>query len=142
VLAAGRLADGGWAVGTDRGLVLTDVRLDWTEVAHAEWDADSSTLRVQPMPTGGRRPGLLLLELDAPGLLPELLRERVTASIVASRHVPVRGRAGARVVARRSSGSSELAWQVVVDRGLDADDPAVQVAVERAIAAMKSELGT
>jgi hypothetical protein len=141
VLAAGRVSGGGWAVGTGTALVLAGHRLDWTDVAHAEWDPDATTLRVQPMPGGAQRPAVVVVELDDPGSLPEVLRERVTASIVASRHVAVRGQAGVRVVARRPSGGQALAWQVVADRGIDPDAPDVRAVVEATIAAMKIELG-
>ena len=40
--------------------------------------------------------------IDEPGRLLELVRERVTASVVLQRHVPVDGRRGVRVIARRA----------------------------------------
>jgi len=71
----------------------------------------------------------------------EVVFERVTASIVASRHVPVQGRAGVRVVARRDPGQDDPVWQVVVDRGLDPADPRVGAASEAVIADLRRELG-
>lgn len=141
VLAAARLADGSWAAATPNALLLVGLRLDWISTAHAEWDHESSTLQVQEMPTGGTDAAIHRLVLEAPGLLPEVVFERVTASIVASRHVPVQGRAGVRVVARRAPGQDDPVWQVVVDRGLDPADPRVDAANEAVIADLRRELG-
>ena len=63
------------------------------------------------------------------------------ASIVATRHVAIQGRAGVRVVARRAPGEEALVWQVVVDRRLDPADPVVRAAGEAAIADLRRDLG-
>jgi hypothetical protein len=141
VLAAARLIDGTWVAATQDGLLLPGRRLEWASVAHAEWADDGATLTVDELVTAGGDRGTWRLVLDEPGRLPEVVRERVTASIVASRHTSVRGRAGVRVVARRARGSDELVWQVVVDRELDPADPGVQAASVAAIADLSRELG-
>ena len=141
VLAAARLTDGSWAAATPTALLLGGLRLAWVATAHAGWDHESATLRVEELRTGEGEATTHLLALDEPGLLPEVVFERVTASIVASRHVPVQGRAGVRVVARRAPGQDELVWQVVHDRGLDATDPRVDELSAAAIADLRRELG-
>ncbi len=139
VLASARLADGTWVAATRRALLLPGRRIEWVTIAHAEWSDEDDALRVDQM--GGRDgPERHRLVLDEPGRLPEVLRERVTSSIVASRHIPVEGRAGVRVVARRVPGQDELVWQVVVDRELDPEDAAVQAAGETGIRALRREL--
>ena len=50
--------------------------------------------------------------IDEPGRLLELVRERVTASVVLQRHVPVDGRRGVRVIARRAPGGAGSALVV------------------------------
>jgi hypothetical protein len=141
VLTAARLVDGTWVAATQDALLLPGRRLAWVDVVHADWADDGATLTVDEIVTEGGDPVTSRLVLDEPGRLPEVLRERVTASIVASRHAAVRGRAGVRVVARRAPGSDELVWQVVVDRGLDPDDPAVQAAGVATIAELRRDLG-
>lgn len=141
LLTAARLIDGTWVAATRDALVLPGRRLQWASVAHAEWADDGATLTVDMLATAEGDPDTYRLVLDEPGRLPEVVRERVTASIVASRHVAVRGRAGVRVVARRAPGSDELVWQVVTDRGLDPADPGVRAASEAAIAELSRELG-
>jgi hypothetical protein len=141
LLAVARLADGSWAAATRLALVLPGRRVDWSAVAHAEWSDEKSELRVDQLRTADSAPETLRLVLDEPGRLPEVVRDGVTSSIIASRHTPVEGRAGVRVVARRVPGDDELLWQVVVDRGLDPADPRVQAVSETAVVELRRELG-
>jgi hypothetical protein len=140
VLASARLSDGTWVAATPRALLLPGRRIDWVTVAHAEWSDEDDALRVDQMHGPEGLPERHRLILDDPGRLPEVLRERVTSSIVASRHIPVTGRTGVRVVARRVPGQDELVWQVVVDRELDPADQRVQAAGETGIRALRREL--
>lgn len=141
LLAVAPLADGAWVAATPLALVLPGRRVDWSTVAHAEWSDTETALRVDQLATGGAPAETHRLVLDQPNRLPEVVRERVMASIVASRHTPVEGKAGVRVVARRVPGDDELIWQVVVDRGLDPADPRVQAVSETAVADLRRELG-
>lgn len=141
LLTAARLTDGTWVAATQRALLLPGRRVEWTTITHAEWSDDGATMTVDELGTGGGDPVTSRLVLDEPGRLPEVVRERVTASIVASRHTAVRGRAGVRVVARRVPGSDELVWQVVVDRGIDSADPGVLAASDAGVAELRRELG-
>jgi hypothetical protein len=86
-------------------------RLPWHDVLGATWDAEAEALRLE-VADGPRRERRVLV-LDEPGLLPETVRERVQASIVLTRHVPLVGRRGVRIVARRAAGDDELVWHVV-----------------------------
>ncbi|MDQ1585505.1 MAG: hypothetical protein QOJ90_1838 [Actinomycetota bacterium] len=138
VLAFARLADGGWVVATGTELIAEDLRLHWDRIARVEWDGESSTLLIEQVDVPG---GPLSWVLDdEPGHLPEVIRERVTDSIVVTRHVRVQGRFGVRVIARRAPGSDELVWQVVVDPGLDPGSGQVQAATSATIAELAAEL--
>ena len=141
VLAAAQLADGSWAAATPTALLMHGRRLEWRFTTYAAWDDESTTLRVDELDEADGSPRLHELVLDEPGRLPEVVYERVTASIVASRHVRVQGRAGVRVVARRMPGEQELLWQVVLDRGLDPADPEVRAVGDAAVAELRRELG-
>lgn len=141
VLAFGRLVHGGWVVATDRALLVDGERLDWSSTSHAEWHDDSSVLTVGQMRTPGSAAPVRLLRLEEPGYLPETVRERVESSIVVSRHVPMRGRTGVRVVARRDASGGDLRWQVVVDAGLDPQDPEVAEFARAALEGLRRELG-
>ena len=62
--------------------------------------------------------------MTEPGRLLELVRERITASVVLQRHVPIAGKRGVRVIARRrAAGSRELSWLFEYDEGIDPDRP-------------------
>jgi hypothetical protein len=117
LLAVATPTEGSHLVATDRGLVGDGWRLDWSSVTHAQWYDEERALAVTWLDESGetrqRR-----VRLEEPGMLPETVHERVTASIVLTRRV--RLPAGAvRVVARRQAGSDQLAWQVVPEPGVD-----------------------
>jgi hypothetical protein len=50
-------------------------------------------------------------------------------------------RAGARIIARRAPGQPSVSWLVILDRGLDAADPAVRAAVEAALTDLRAVTG-
>jgi hypothetical protein len=140
VLSAARQRDGEWVAATDQGLVGAGWRAVWSAATHAQWYDDASTLAVAWLDDeGGRHERSLVL--DEPGLLPETVHERVTATILLSQHLAVSGRLGVRVVARRQPGSDEVQWQVVPDVGIDAADPQVSDRVAQLMRVMATELG-
>ena len=70
------------------------------------------------------------------------MRERVTASVLLVRHVPIDGRRGLRVIARRApAGDRALQWVYEYDEGIDPDDPTVRLAAETALTAARDEVG-
>jgi hypothetical protein len=90
---------------------------------------------------GHKRPEHVLL-VDEPGRLLQLVRERVTASVVLQRRVFVSGKSGFTVIARRPPGrSGEITWAYEFDRGVDPEDPGVMRSAEQALAVAKEELG-
>jgi hypothetical protein len=139
VTAAARLRDGSWVAATPDALLLGDVRLDWVSVTHARWNRDDETLSLRWLSEDGT--GARELRVDEPGDLPETVYARVTATVVLSRHVPVVGKQGVRIAARRPGGGGQLTWQVVPDRGIDPDAPEVRVAVDTALRSMAQDLG-
>jgi hypothetical protein len=147
LLAWAPIVDGGWAAGTRDALYLPESRVPWEQVQAADWDRDEGRLRVSEVGTWGEpRPQHTFTipdsaAKDADRLL-QLVRERVTASVLLSRHVPVTERRGVRVVARRApSGRSEVQWLYEFDEGIDPDDPFVRAAAETALTAAKADVG-
>ena len=141
-LLAAAETDAGVAGGTREALYLPGVRLPWEEVEAAAWDEETATLEVREVGRWGQARGVHRVVVAEPGLLLQLVRERVTASVVLQRHVAVTERSGLRVVARRSaSGDRALAWFVDYDEGLDPDDPAVRRVAEEALAAARADVG-
>jgi len=146
LLAWAPLADGGWVAGTRDALYLPEGRVPWEIVEAADWDRDEGRLRVSEVGIWGRPRPVHILTLhesaasEADRLL-QLVRERVTATVLISRHVRVSGRRGVRVVARRAASGSEITWFYEYDEGVDPDDPFVRAAAETALAAAKSDVG-
>jgi hypothetical protein len=147
LLAWAALAGGEWVAGTRDALYLPAGRLPWEQVEAADWDQDLGRLRVSEVGRWGEsrvEHGLVLDEsaaTEADRLL-QLVRERVTASVLLVRHVPITGRRGVRVVARRApSGRSPVLWIYEYDAGIDPDDPFVQAAAADALETARAHVG-
>ena len=118
------------------------VRLAWEQVQAADWDRDSDTFRVSEVGRWGESRREHAYALPEPGRLLELVRERVTASIVIQRHVPVDRRRDVRLIARRAPrGDRPVQWIYEYDDGVDPDDPGVRRAVAAALVEARAELG-
>ncbi len=129
------------ALGTSLALEET-VRIPWEDVQAADWDADETTLRVTEVGTWGETRPVHVFTVAEPGRFLELVRERVTASVVMQRHVAIRGRQGVRVIARRApKGDQPVRWIYEFDAGIDPADPAVQQAAEEALLEAQAEVG-
>lgn len=141
LLAWTTTTDGAVVGGTRDALYLPD-RLPWEQVEAADWDGDSSMLRVREVGSWGLPRAEHEFTLEEPGRLLQLVRERVTASVVLQRHVPVRGDRGVRVIARRAPGRhEELTWVYEFDEGVDPEDPEVRRIAAEGLVAAREELG-
>ena len=131
-------------VATDVALLLPEgsdpARVPWDLVLRAQWAEDALEVTVQTGP-GGRPVQLRVPVAGDVGTLAGVVRERVNASIVIQDRVPLTATAGARVVARRVPGSTDLRWSVVFDPGLDPTDPALRAAADAALAELRASLG-
>ena len=147
VLASAHALDGTWLLGTRDALVVVPpsepvATIPWERVATADWNQDEDRLRVIEVAEYGAVPPMHVVAVPEPGLLLQLVRERVTASIVLQRRVAVQGRRGVNVIARRPpQGSGETIWAVELDPGLAPDDPAVRQAAARGLREAQAELG-
>ena len=118
------------------------VRVPWEQVESADWDQDAEVLRVREVGSWGEPRPEYLLALADPGRLLELVRERVTASVLLQRHVAVEGSRGVRVIARRApSGDRAVTWLFEYDEGIDPDDPLVVQAAESALSSARDDVG-
>jgi hypothetical protein len=136
----------GLVVGTRDALYVPTsvghVRVPWEQVESADWDKEGEVLRVREVGTWGEPRPEYLLTIADPGRLLELVRERVTATVLLQRHVAVEGTRGVRVIARRApSGRREVAWLFEYDEGIDPEDPLVAHAADSALAAAREEVG-
>lgn len=142
VLASCSSAEGVVLAGTRDALHLGDERLPWEEVQAADWDRDREVLRVVETGRWGEERREHAFAVTEPGLLLQLVRERVTASIVLQRHVPVDGSRGVRVIGRRPPrGNAAIAWFFEYDEGVDPLDPRVHEAATAALATARADVG-
>ena len=146
-LLASASSESGVAAGTREALYLPvagmAVRIPWEQIESVDWDGDSEVLRVVEVGEWGEpRPDHRLV-LTSPGHFLELVRERVTASVVLQRHVAISGKRGVKVIARRPPGppAASLVWLFEYDEGIDPDDPLVALAAEEALHAAREEVG-
>ena len=142
MLAWAGTADGAVLAGTRDAAYLDGVRLPWEQVEAADWDRDTDVVRISEVGSWGEQRREHVFHVLEPGRFLELVRERVTASVVLQRHVAVTGRAGLRVIARRAPrGDQPLAWFLDYDAGVDPADADVRAAAETALAAAREEVG-
>jgi hypothetical protein len=144
LLAWAQAGDGTWVGGSAGALFLGETRIPWSDVESADWDRDTEHLRVVEVGEWGRVRPTHHLDLAEPGRLLELIRERVTSSVVLQRHEAVRGGRGVRVVGRRDpagAGTSDVRWFLSYDEGIEPDDPEVVARVDALLSAAKADLG-
>jgi hypothetical protein len=138
VLASASTTDGTWLLGTRDALVLVGpasvgersagtTRLPWERVETADWDRDIDRLRVAEVGEFGKVRSVHTFTVRDPGRLLQLVRERVTASVVVQRRVVVAG---------------EITWALEYDAGVDPGEPAVREAADAGLRAAQDELGT
>ncbi|MGI8524352.1 MAG: hypothetical protein ACR2K3_13750 [Nocardioides sp.] len=142
LLAWATAGSGEVLAGTRDALYVGARRIPWEEVEAADWDRDTSLFRVCEVGHWGEQRVEHALALDDPDRLLQLVRERVTASVVLVRHVPLEGRRGVRVVARQAPGRrGPLTWVHEYDEGIDPDDPLVQITADELLRASREEVG-
>ena len=151
VLAHTVAKDGTWLLGTRLRLVVVGggdspeeqgaVQIPWETVEDAAWEQDDARLRFTETGRYGEPRPTYSFEVEDPALLLQLVRERVTASVVLQRRVPVHGKLGLTVIARRSPVGGPIAWMHAYDAGLDPDDPEVAAVADRALEQAQAEVG-
>jgi hypothetical protein len=141
-LATATTTDGVVVSGTRDALVIGPLQIPWEQIESADWDLETSVLRVAEVGSWGEQRPVHELGFEESGRLLELIRERITASIVLQRHVPIRGRRGVFVIARRAPrGDAPIQWIYEYQEGIDPADPVVRLAAEAGLAAARDEVG-
>jgi hypothetical protein len=107
--------------------------LSWDEVIRAAWDEPVLELQLAEGP--------YRLLIERPGNIPQVVNERVKASVVVQHHVPLRGERGVRIVARRRPGTTDVTWRVTFDAGLDPHDPQLRAEADHALQELRASLG-
>lgn len=121
-------------------------RLGWEEIAKVSWDSVRLVLTATGLP--GRRAVAALgpaaaidLYLVRRSRLVDLARDRVAATLVVSRRVPVAEGGTVLVTGRRRPGSTTVTWVVFSGTNGTGPDPyLVRAQVQEAIRALRAEL--
>ena len=121
------------ALAWDQRLLPFREPLTWDEVVRAAWDEPVMELQ---LPDGPYR-----LVIERPGNIPQVVNERVKASVVVQHHVPLRGDKGVRIVARRRPGTTDVTWRVTFDAGLDHRDAVLRAEADAALQDLRTTLG-
>lgn len=143
VLAYAGTRGGSKVVATGHALHVPDgaggfTRVPWERVLRAAWQGD--LLHVWSDDAEYR------VRLVEAGSVPEVVQERVTSTVVVSRHFDL-GPGGVRIVGRRpthdrpSPAREELRWAMVFDDGTDPDDPGVRAKAEQLLRAVRRQVG-
>lgn len=111
------------------------VRLPWERVDRASWEG--GWLHVFEA-AGGPEHHVRLTE---PGSVPEIVRERVTSTVVADHQATLPGGGKVRITGRRAPGTGELRWAFVFDAGLDPDDPGLRAQAEQILEDLRRQTG-
>lgn len=113
------------------------IRLSWTHIDRVNWEEPILTIHAR----GDDAERTWRIDLETPRRLPELVRERVMASIVVTEHIPLHERGGVRIVGRREHPDASIDWSFAFDAGLDPHDPDLRSAAEAALVDLRDVLG-
>lgn len=133
------------ALTTHRMVILTSeggllLERPWHEVDTGAWSPDAATLSVSFV--GGTTALQWRLKTSTgPGRIPQVFRERVSASVVQVREVKMGSRRSARVSVRAVLSNGELIDQVVFGRGVRAGDSELNAEVERVRQEVRAAVG-
>ena len=123
---------------TDDGETLLERA--WHEVDSGAWNPETWTLAASFVDgLEGRQ--WTLRRLTGPGLVPEVFRERTSASVVLTRVVDLGPRRSARVTVRNDLRTRELVEQVLLGRGSRPDDEALREQVLLARQELRGQVG-
>lgn len=143
VLAAVRAGDT-WLLGSRTGFFAIAeqvLAVPWERIEQAAWDTETGTLKVCEVGEWGLDRPVHRFVLEHAERLLDLVRERVTKSLLLQRRITVSGKRGFSVVARRAPAGGEVGWFVEYDEGIEPDDVVVSDLVQGALAAARSDLG-
>jgi hypothetical protein len=136
-VGGGLLAATDWALYHQAG--QSWARLGWDQVGRVYWDEQQRVLMLTGLVPGA--PARTVLRLARDWDLPAVAAERASWAKLVDQRISLNGQAGARVIARRVPGGSQVRWLVIVDQGLDAADPGIRAALEAALAELRAATG-
>ncbi len=114
-----------------------DLERPWHMVDTGSWDDESRRLTVQWV---DRAPASVW-EIEMPSTFPQVLRERVQATVVLSDEVDLGAKRRARVVVRKDLETQALLGQTILGRGVRSTDPGVREETRAALDRLREQVG-
>ena len=109
----------------------------WHMVDTGSWNDETRLLTVQWV---DRAPATVW-ELERLGTFPQVLRERVQASVVLADEVDLGSKRRARVVVRKDLGTGALLGQTILGKGVRSSDPGVREETGAALDRLREQVG-
>ena len=119
------------------GDITEPIRVPWVHINRATWEDPAVVVEAQVDGVSRR----WRITLEEAGRVPEVVRERVMATIVFSEHVDLLDGAGARIVGRRGDAMAPVEWTITFDPGLDPEDPHLRQMAVQSLADLRESLG-
>ncbi|HEX5018370.1 MAG TPA: hypothetical protein VFX15_12390 [Actinomycetes bacterium] len=109
-------------------------RFGWEQIEHASYDSGVMTIELGPELGSAS----LRVPVGTGRELPVAIRDRITASVVVDRFIPLVDDRGVRIIGRRSTGG-DVTWRLDVDPSI-ADQESVASQAQRLLEEVKSEV--
>lgn len=109
-------------------------RIPWERVDHATWK--DGWLHVHETSRAEHH-----VRLTDPGSVPEIVRERVTATIAVTHQAVLPGGGKVRIAGRRPTAGGDVRWTFVFDAGLDPSDPGLRAQAEQVLEDLRRQTG-
>jgi hypothetical protein len=140
-LAHGNLdaAEGESAVATAKALYVHGRVIPWDQILKATWEEPWLTLNISDEAYRGSEQMRLQLQ-DSRKFL-DVVRDRITASVIVTDRRTLPGGAVATFAARRRSQDGSVHWTVVFDGSPDTSDPQLRAEAESVLADLRGSLG-
>lgn len=116
------------------------VNREWHEVDTGSWDPDTFTLSASWIDSV-RGLQWQLRKVTGPGRIPEVFRERVSASVILVREVNLGSKRTARITIRKILATRELIDQVILGRAAHGVDPELAAATEEIRQELRGQAG-
>lgn len=130
-----------FVIATDKSLIAPGYMepTSWTDLARAEWSNPLLEVVSLDSLAGNGRP--VRIHLDQPGSVPQVVWERIESRIILQRHVPLVGKEGVRLIAKRSDDGDDVQWIVIFDVNVDSQDPELRAKADEALQLLRDSTG-
>lgn len=128
-----------WALATAKALYVGDAILAWDRILKAQWEEPWLTLEVRSVDELGT--DQLRYQLENSRKFLDVLRDRVTASVIFTERRTLGNGVVGTFTARRRSADGSIHWTVLFDGNPDISDAALRAEADGVLADLRGSLG-